>query len=163
GSVIQLAKQCAAQLGIEYGDCDPRLVTTYQDMLIQNYDAEIVGNQVLVQKTCEVCHSQFQIDHLHRESSICSVECKNLYLNSNQEVKAKRNASRDVFNENKMQVVKTGQARVYSQLKFDLGRDPMMKEWETACKLQGIPSRIGKTLKFGYKNFKEVAEAGNNY
>jgi ribonucleotide reductase alpha subunit len=163
GSIIQLAKQCAAQLGIEYGDYDPRLVATYQDMLAQNYDAEIVGNQVSVQKTCEVCHSQFQIDHLHRESSICSVECKNLYLNSNQEVKARRDTSRDIFNENKMQVVKTGQARVYSQLKFDLGRDPMMKEWETVCKLQGIPSRIGKTLKFGYKNFKEVAEAGDNY
>jgi ribonucleotide reductase alpha subunit len=157
------AKQCAAELGIEYFDCDPRLVKIYQEMLAQGYYAEIVLNQVLVQKTCEVCRSQFQIDHLHRESSICSVECKNLYLNFNQDIKAKRDASRNSFNENKMQTVKTEQARVYSQLKFDLGRDPMMKEWEAVCKVEGLPCRIGKTLKFGYKNFKEVAEAGNNY
>jgi ribonucleotide reductase alpha subunit len=163
GSVLQLAAKCALELKLEYVDLDPRIIKTYQSMLDQGYDTRIEEGVVLVRRTCEICQREFEIDHLHRESSICSIECKNLYLNSNQKVKAKRDASRDVFNENKMQVVKTGQARVYSQLKFDLGRDPMMKEWETACKLQGIPSRIGKTLKFGHKNFKEVAEAGNNY
>jgi ribonucleoside-diphosphate reductase alpha chain len=39
----------------------------------------------------------------------------------------------------------------------------MMKEWETACKKDGFPYRIGKTLKFGYKNFKEIIAAGNDY
>lgn len=163
GSVMHLAKWCASELKIEYVDTDPRLVKTYQNMLNQGYDASIVGNQVFVNRTCEVCHNEFQTDHLHRESAICSLECKNIYLNNSQDVKAWRDASRDKFNENKMSEVKVAQAKVYSDLKFKLSREPMMKEWEQVCKENNLPCRIGKSLKFGYKNFKEVADAGNNY
>ncbi|MGI0058162.1 MAG: hypothetical protein ACREBJ_00200 [Nitrosotalea sp.] len=163
GSISQLAKLCASELGLEYIDVDPRLVKTYQDMLSQGYDTQIVDNQVLVQKNCEVCDQGFYIDHLHRESAICSIVCKNIYLNKDEEAKAKRGASRDVFNQDKMQTVKVEQARVYSALQFQLGRAPLMKEWEVACKKEGLPSRIGKSLKFGYKNFKGVVEAGQNY
>jgi len=163
GSVIGLAKSCAAKMGIEYGDCDPRLVETYLDMLSQGYGAKIVGNEVLVNKVCEVCSDEFYIDHLHRESSICSTRCKNMYLNANVSVKYKRDASRDMFNENKMRKVKEDQARIYSSLKFQFGRNPLMKEWEIACKNESVPYRVGKSMKFGYKNFSEVADAGDNF
>lgn len=163
GSIIDLAKWCASELGFEYKDIDPRIVKTYQNMLSQGYNAAIINNQVVVNRVCKVCNNDFQIDHLHRESAICSSKCKNIYLNSNQTVKEKRIISAHNFNKNKMIKVKTEQARVYSKLKFELNRDPMMKEWEAACKVESIPTRVGKSLKFGFKNFKDVAEAGNNY
>lgn len=163
GSILQLAKWCAAELGIDHINIDPRLVKTYQSMLEQNYDTRIINNIVMVTKKCEVCNAAFEIDHLHRESAICSINCKNIYLNADMAIKEKRNASRDNFNQDKMIKVKTEQARIYSKLKFDLNRNPMMKEWEAACKIDNIPCRIGKSLKFGFKDFKEVANAGENY
>jgi len=163
GTIIQLAKLCASELKLEYINEDPRLVKTYQDMLAQGYDARIENHIVLVKKTCEICHNDFEIDHLHRESAICSTECKNIYLNQNVNIKAKRDVSRDKFNETKMLGVKTEQSRIYSKIKFELNRIPMLKEWEVACKQEKIPCRIGNAMKFGYKNFQEVAEAGNNY
>src|SRR5271166_1277801 len=163
GSVLQLAAECALELKLEYVDLDPRLVKTYQSMLSQNYDARIENGAVLIKRACEVCHNEFEIDHLHRESCICSIACRDTYLNSNKDIQTKRNAGRDSFNGEKMVRVKTEQAKVYSQLKFDLRREPLMKEWEVACKENALPCRIGKGQKFGYKNFAEVAEAGCNY
>ncbi len=163
GSVIQLAKICAAELNIDHSNEDPRLVKTYQSMLEQGYNANIINHVVMVKKKCEICFNEFEIDHLHREGSICSTKCKNIYLNADSAVKEKRDLSRDKFNADKMVKVKTSQAKIYSELKFDLKRDPLMREWEDACKLNGISCRIGKTLKFGFKNFKEIAQAGNDY
>lgn len=163
GSIIQLSKLCASELGLEYINEDPRLIKTYQSMLEQGYESRIINHMVMVKKNCEICGNEFEIDHLHRESAICSLTCKNIYLNIDQTIKEKRNASLDLFNQDKMIKVKTDQARVYSALKFTLGREPTMKEWEIACKKEHIPCRIGKTLKFGFKNFKEVSEAGNTY
>lgn len=151
------------ELGIEYFYCDPRLVKTYNDMLSQGYDAAIVDNQVIVQRNCEVCGNDFSIDHLHRESCICSTKCKNIYLNANEKIKERRDYARDLFHINKMSEIKIAQAKIYSDLKFTLGRDPTMKEWELSCKENNLPYRIGKTLKFGYKNFKEVAQSGDLY
>ena len=162
-SIIRLAKICAAELNIDFINEDPRLVKTYQSMLEQGYNARIINHVVMVKQNCEVCSNEFEIDHLRRESAICSVVCKNIYLNADKTIQEKRNVSRDSFNQDKMIKVKTDQARIYSQLKFELTREPTMKEWKAVCKKENLPFRIGKTLKFGYKNFNEVAEAGNNY
>jgi ribonucleoside-diphosphate reductase alpha chain len=62
-----------------------------------------------------------------------------------------------------MKEIKNKQAEIYSNLKFFLKRNPLMKEWEEACKINGISYRVGKSLKFCFKNFKEVAKAGNLY
>ena len=163
GSITQLSKLCAAELKLEYGNVNPRVVKIYQEMMCQGYEAEIINHQVMVNRTCEICRNNFQIDHLHRESSICSLTCKNIYLNRNQDIKIKRNICRDNFNKSKMIEIKKSQAKIYSDLKFKLGHSPSMKEWEKSCKENNQPHRVGKTLKFGFKNFKEVAEMGRLY
>lgn len=163
GSVMQLAMECAVELGFEYVDVDTRTVKTYFSMLAQNYEARIENNVVLVKRICEVCLNEFETDHLHRESCICSSVCKDIYLNSNEEINKKRNVARDSFNTDKMEQVKIRQARIYSDLQFVLQRKPMMREWEMTCRERGVPFRVGKSLKFGFKNFKEVAAAGTNY
>lgn len=161
GSIMRLAQWCASEL--EYPNIDPRIAKTYQSMLEQGYNTRIESGIVLVTKSCEVCKNNFEINHNHRESAICSIVCKNLYLNKDLLIKEKRDASRDAFNESKMVDIKTKQAKIYSQLKFDLKRIPTMKEWEVACKKEGLSVRLGKTLKFGFKNFKEIAAAGSVY
>lgn len=163
GSVIEFAKLCAAELGLEYIDSDPRVVNSYKNMLSQGYEARIEDNTVLVKRVCELCGKTYEIEHTRREGSVCSIYCQNNSLNRDQFIKQKRDKSRDAFNSNKMENIKKEQARVYSKLKFDLKRDPLMKEWEDACKQEKLPCRIGKALKFGFKNFKEVAEAGSNF
>lgn len=163
GDILQLSKLCASKLNLDNIDIDPRIVKTYQSMLKQGYDARIENNVVLLKKKCEICKNEFEIDHLHREGSICSISCKNVYLNSDLNIKDKRNASRDTFNQNKMIAVKSAQARIYSKLKFNLSLNPSLKDWEAACKSENISSRIGNDLKFGFKNFKEVTEAGEDY
>lgn len=167
GSISHLAKICAAELGIEFINEDPRVVKTLTSMLNQGYDSRILNGKVFVKKSCEKCNKEFEVESVSREAAFCSKVCVNLThnkdLNQNEEVKKKRDAGRDSFNNDKMIKVKNEQARIYSELKFNLNRDPFMKEWEVACKENNIPCRIGKALKFGFKNFKEVATAGNLY
>lgn len=162
-SILDLAKLCAVELNLEHGDEDPRVVETLKSMLNQNYTASIKNGVVMVEKTCSVCGNKYEINHDRRESTICSTKCKNIFLNKDEDTQNKRNISRDTFNNNKMVHVKKEQARIYSELKFNLKRAPKMSEWESSCKENNIPCRIGKVLKFGFKNFKEVAEAGEAY
>lgn len=146
GSLLELSKWCAAECNLEYIECDPRLVKTYKKILEQGYEARIYDHKVYVKKECELCHSIFEIEYLLREVSCCSQKCGASYAANN-----------------KMIDIKAQQARIYSALQFQLTRAPLMKEWELACKKENIPYRIGKTMKFGFHNFREVAGAGNNY
>ena len=163
GSILELAKLCASELGFEYLDEDSRVVKTYQSMLSQGYDSRILNGRVLVKKICERCSKKFETTHDQRENSFCSNECGTAYVNSDPKVKASRIAGADRVYSEKMAAVKVEQARVCSSTKFKLGRNPNRREWALACKAEGIPSRIGPTLKFGFKYFSEVLEAGNSF
>lgn len=159
GSLTDFAKECASELGMDFIDSDTRCLDTYQKMLEQGYEARVENNVVLVKKTCEVCKKEFEIDHLSREISICSNECKTHYLNENYGVDTKS----QLFFQKRGEELKIKQAKIYSQLKFDLKRKPLRKEWENECKNHGIPYRVGNILKFGFKSYKEVVSAGENY
>ncbi len=163
GTITGLAKACAAELGFTHTDEDPRVVKTYQAMLAQGYDAQVFEGQVFVSKICEMCGEAFQVEHTYRERSFCSETCGNAHINSDLGVKSRRVAGLDAVYSRHMATVKVEQARVYSDLKFDLGRAPNRKEWSLACKGGGFPSRIGPTLKHGYRSFQEVATAGDGY
>ena len=163
-SPIELAKACAVEMGFQYPDADPRLLKTLQSMLSQGYSAEIVGTEVQVRKTCETCGAHFAVKHSRREISFCSHACSLVYVNSNREIAKKRTIARNkratcdsVINQDK-------QAEIYSELKFRKnGIEPRQKEWEASCKEKGVPFRVGKMLKNGFKTWKEVKEAGNSY
>jgi ribonucleotide reductase alpha subunit len=163
GSILTLAKSCALELGFEAVGEDPRVVRTYQSMLEQGYDARLKDGRVLVPKVCEGCGASFEVSHEHREYSFCSNACGTLYLNSDPSVKARRVAGTDKTHSARMKDTKLKQAKAFSDLKFSLGRPPNRKEWSFFCKSEGLPFRIGPTLKFGFRSFEEVAEAGNSY
>jgi len=163
GSPTALSKLCVAQLGYEYADKDPRLVRTLEKILQQGYGAEIVDNQVFVHKNCEVCNQQFSIEHNKREVAFCSHACSLIYVNSNQEIALKRTKARNNQAEKVACVKMEEQTRIFSSLKFTLNRKPLIKEWEKACKEEGIPFRLGAKMKYGFKSYKEVAQSGNDY
>jgi len=163
GTVPELAELCAAELGYEHVAEDARVIRTYCSMLEQGYSAEIIEGEVLVTKTCERCSTSFKVKHAYRERAFCSEQCGNAYVNEDPAVKVRRVAGMDATYSVRMQTVRVDQARVCSALKFKLGREPNRKEWSIACKQERVTSRIGPTLKFGYKQFKEVLEAGANY
>lgn len=161
GNTVKLAHWAALELGLEYVNSDPRLVKTLQQALDQNYQARIVGNEVFVKKTCEHCVSEFEVDYWHREVAYCSNLCGLAKRNSNPEFHAARTGKTVATCQARSVELKQKQAAIFSQLKFDLKREPMLKEWEQACKKQELSFRL-KT-KFGFKNWDEVKEAGSNY
>lgn len=162
-SAAELAQACAIELNIEYSNVDPRLVKTLQSMLSQGYKAEIVDSEVKVQKTCEICRSNFQISHVSRETAFCSIACSAAYVNSDKKIAEKRIANRNSQAKEQANKNKESQARIFSALKFALKREPMLEEWEAECKAEKIPFRIGKVLKHGFKSWNDVKEAGNAY
>jgi len=163
GSILGLAKLCAAELGLEHLDEDPRVVATYRSMLEQGYEARVSDGAVLVSKTCEGCGASFEVPHAYRERSFCSMSCGNAYINTDPQVKAHRVQGVRKTCQIRMHDVRAKQASVCSSLTFSLGRKPNRREWSLACKEEGVPSRIGPTLEFGFREFSEVLKAGEVY
>lgn len=162
GSVLDLAKKCALEVGFD-ADADPRLVETLNNMADQGYVARICCNEVLVEKTCEHCAGVFEISHSRREQGYCGVECALKRRNADIDFHKNRTAKTKATYAKMAVDKRIEQARIYSALKFELGRVPLISEWEDRCRLEKVPYRIGKKLKNGFKNFKEVAESGDVY
>lgn len=149
----------AVELGLEHSDEDPRVLKTFIAMQEQGYVSKILNGKVFVERTCEGCSASFEVEHLLRERGFCSALCSSHYINTNAAIKQRRvNGLHQSYAQRQSE-----QTRVCSGLRFQLGRDPNRKEWSAACKKEGVPSRIGPTLKFGFQHFSEVLEAGANY
>lgn len=161
GTVTSLSKLSAIELNIEMIDVDPRLVKTYKSALINGYDAEIVENEVLITKNCEECGEEFKINYFRREISFCSHECSLNHTNKDKNVSEKRKLSINEAYLNKGKENKEEQVKIYSELKFELNREPFLTEWEIECKENDIPYRLN--TKYGFKNFKEIKEESEYY
>lgn len=160
-NLTQLAKWAASESGFENIDTDPRLVKTYMKMLENGYNAKIEGNEVLVEKRCELCGEYFWTSHNLREISYCSLKCSNTILNSDKDIKEKRTSSVNLAYNKKSDITKEQQLKIYSDLKFSKNETPLCKDWEDACKKNNVPCRL-KT-KHGFQSFKEVKEHGDLY
>ncbi len=156
-----LAKWAALECGFEDTETDPRLIKTLASMIEQGYDARIDNKQVLVKKICEGCGQFFEKEHCHREVSFCSHGCHLRIHNQNEKLHAARIAKTTATYAERSIKVREDQTRIYSQLAFDLGRSPMLKEWEAACKSEGVSYRLKS--KNAFQNFKELQDAGAAY
>lgn len=161
GNVILLAKKVALELGYDNINADPRLVKTYKEALKNGYNAEILENEVLVNKICEYCGEEFKINYFRREVSFCSNECALNYVNNNDDFKEKRSRNINKTYEDKAKINKEKQIKIYSDLKFKFDRNPKLSEWENECKKNNIPHRL--RTKYGFKNFKEISENSEMY
>ena len=166
GTMLEFSKKCALLAGCNKDllDLDTRVVKTYLKAEEQGYNCKIVNGFVHVEKFCEKCGSSFWKKYEQREISFCSLQCASEYNAKRPDTLEKRRnkiKSRYEYSIEIMNEKKEKQAKVYSDLKFKLGREPILKEWENACKKEGISYKL-KSI-FTYKNFDEVKQAGNNY
>jgi len=160
GSVLNLSKWASIEVGIEYVDEDPRLVKTLKLMIEQGYNSFIDGDKVFVEKSCEECGSTFTREHLQREVSFCSGTCANFYKDRHG-VNEKRTDTINATYKKKSDKNKHKQLKIFTGLKFNLGRMPLLKEWEKECKSNGVPCRF-KT-KYGFESYKKVKESAETF
>ncbi len=156
GSVRELSLLAAGQLGFIHLNEDPRLVRTLAQAQAQGYEAAIHGNTVNVKKACTHCGNPFWTDFHRREISFCSFSCFNAHLNSDQTIKEKRNATVNQTYQQKAEVTKRRQLEQFTRLKFEMKRIPKMKEWESRCKNEHVPFRIG--TKYGFESFEALKQ-----
>lgn len=163
GSVQELAIWAAIECGYEYLNEDPRIVKTLQKMIEQGYTSKIEDNKVFIEKTCEYCSLKFWMYFEKREGAFCSVNCALKKINSNYKTTSARIAKSQKTHETNAEKRKVEQAKIFSQLKFTLKRNPLQEEWEEECKKNNISYRVGRKIKYGFKSWREVKEAGSNY
>lgn len=163
GNIISLAKIAAIELNIdsELINVDPILVKTYKKALENGYDSKIVNNVVLIKKICETCQEEFWLNYFNREISFCSIKCSTVYLNNDNTIKEKRMIGSNKYYDNKNIENKQKQLDIFTKLRFDLQREPFLKEWENKCEELKIPYRLNTNI--GFKNFKELKEEAETY
>jgi ribonucleotide reductase alpha subunit len=161
GNITALSKIVAQELGFDHIDADTRLVRTLISMKQQGYQAYIKGNEVYVDKYCEKCKNRFDISHNKREVSYCSITCSNIHLNKTTNTNIKRSSSINETYNNKARQTKLKQLDIYTKLKCDLGREPLMKEWEDECEKNKVSYRM--RTKHGFKSYKELAQQAVYY
>ncbi len=161
GSDTYLLIRAANYLGLEFINKDPRLVKTYYKALNNDYNARIEGNKVMVERECEECHNKFWQEYGKREISFCSITCANNYNNKNTDVNVRRTRTINETYTNKGKENKEKQLRIFSQLKFDLKRDPLISEWREKCMAEKVPCRLA--TKNGFKSWKKIKELGSVY
>ena len=159
GTIFELSKWAAKECNIQYIDKNPRSVRVLQLMLDQGYDAFINGNQVFVKKICEECGSKFIRRHGQREVAFCSLKCASHYVIERDRAKIKKRVSR--MHRKKSKNTMYDQIKIFTELRFNLERVPLRKEWEKECLINGIAHRLG--TKYGFRSYKVVKEAAKTF
>ncbi len=134
GGIIGLAKWAAFELGLDHIEADPRVVESYRKYTKLGYDCDIVSGALHILKHCEVCGNTFLTTISRREHGVCGMSCAQ-----------KKTWTQPLYRENKLTNIHAAhakfraelgevQAKIYSDLKFKLKRDPTKSEWQNACK-----------------------------
>ncbi len=128
---------------------------------LTDLDCYLEGNSVRVRKTCEYCKSEFNISYSIREISYCSSACALVFLNSDEQIKNIRiegiNRTYKEKTERNMEL----QVKIYRDLSKELEHIPFKKEWESKCKDEKIPFRLG--TKHGFQTYYELKEKATMY
>jgi hypothetical protein len=143
GGILGLAKWAALENGFEHIEADPRVVQSYHRYSEQGYDCEIVEGQLFMRKQCEVCGEPFLVSSKQREAGVCSHRCASRQQwarNRESHVEALQSAHTA-----RKEQIQQEQLKVYSLLRFELGRTPLKSEWAAACKNAAISAEISRT------------------
>jgi ribonucleotide reductase alpha subunit len=125
----------------------------------QGYDAEIIDGEIVFNKHCEICRTPFTSKQ--RQSSICSQECVSAHLAS-PAIRDKAKATRQGTDEKKRTATRELQAKTWSDLRFNLGRQPLKAEWLKACKDAGISAEIARESS-PFRTYADLVDAGENH
>lgn len=102
-----------------------------------------------VRKICEACGKEFIVTYGRREQGYCNIKCRSNNYVITEEGKEKIREVKVEIRKDKRVL----QINVFNDLKLQLGRDPMKKEWASVCKSKAIPFRLPTK--------REIAEKGH--
>ncbi len=108
-----------------------------QEQSATDLRTKMVDNNLVAVKTCEECHTEFEVPWRARERAYCQHTCSQKARNKISTrlpnlLKAKEETQREVLH---------SQIQVFKDLEQSLQRIPMKKEWTAECKARGVPSR----------------------
>lgn len=160
GGVLGLAKWAALEMNLEHVDADPRVVQSYQRYSEMGYDCEIVDGALYFKKSCEVCDKPFLADRKHREAGVCSRACasKQHWQRHREVILSRLHDS----HANRKEQVRQQQLNVYSQLKYELRRQPLKKEWLQSCRDHDVSPEIARTSS-PFRYYSDLQEAAAMY
>ena len=142
GTITSLASWASEECG--YTNDSIKNIKTVERAIENGYEVILKDNKVFVKKICEFCKNEFLISYKQREISYCSQLC------------GARGHSKKISKKNKFK-----QLSIFTKLRYELKRTPLLKEWEQKCKEQEVSFRLN--TKCGFKNFKELKESALVY
>jgi ribonucleotide reductase alpha subunit len=156
GSFAELCRRAATEVGVSNPDVDPRMQRTLCEAEAMGYIADVIDNDVYVERTCEWCKQEFLSRFSRREIAFCSHSCSNLHANRIAGKNTKRTATLQKIHAKKSEETRKKILDKYTSLRFELGRMPNQPELVQACRSSNIPFRYG--LKNGFKDWQDVTQ-----
>lgn len=144
-----------------HASADARTLRTLDQAVSQGYVADIVDRRVIVNRTCEWCSKEFTNRWDRREIAFCSRSCASFYANRKAGKNVARAASVQAAAAKKAEWSRKKQLDVFTQLRFELGRDPLGREWVTKCRELNVPARIG--TKNGFTTWSDLKSCAAVY
>jgi ribonucleotide reductase alpha subunit len=162
GGLLGLAKWAAAELEIEHIDADPRVVSSYKKHAAEGYNCAIENGRVILLKRCEVCGVEFGVAACHREIGVCSISCglKKKWVDLG--FRATTIEKIRLAHQERKAAIREKQAKIYSALKFELGRPPMKSEWLNRCRAEKISVEISRKSS-PFRAYNELQEFASLY
>ena len=164
-SFSEVCYEIAISCGIDSDICDmnPRTARLALRAESNGYRWQLTNGELHVEKTCEWCKDKFWSEYDRREVSFCGHSCSNMYANRRAGKNLRRSATLKSMHSSRGEKKRQAQLDVFTSLRSSLGRTPLAKEWEVACKQSGCSSRIGTQNGFAsWRDLKSSAESFNH-
>ncbi|HLD78247.1 MAG TPA: HNH endonuclease, partial [archaeon] len=162
GGILGLAKWAALELGYEHVDADPRVLESFKKYASLGYDCDIREGELIIHKRCEVCGSPFDADKARREYGVCSISCGLKRAWSAPGATAALSRRLREAHAARKAGIREAQTKIYSDLKFQLSREPTKKEWAAACRAQKLSAEIARDSS-PFRAYGDLQEAAATY
>lgn len=116
---------------------------------------------IFVKKLCEYCKEEMILEFGKREQGFCNLQCRSKKHSENLKGKSLSKERKDLI-EQKKEIVRNEQIKVYNNLKFELKKDPLKKEWIEKCKEEGISFEISRKSS-PFRSYNDLKEASSMY
>ncbi|MBI4021763.1 MAG: HNH endonuclease, partial [Candidatus Andersenbacteria bacterium] len=162
GGIKGLAKWAAYKLRIEHVEADPRVARSYAKYTQQGYNCAIESGRLRILKKCEVCVANFRTQAARREHGVCSISCGLKQAWADETFKDRMRKQLKKAHQTRKAKVRQAQLRVYTDVKFKLGRAPQKAEWQQACRQRGVSIEVARRSS-PFRYYRDVQEAASRY